>query len=94
MQYLISLEIIESLLLQCVPISSGDARRRIFTNLSIRGTFEYIPFTYYYGLGLHLRLPFAPFLLTLFGKIQKEAGKQKETKKYFCFCAKMPRIAI
>ena len=70
MQYLISLEIIESLLLQCVPISSGDARRRIFTNLSIRGTFEYIPFTYYYGLHL---CPL--FSLTLFGKIQKEAGK-------------------
>ena len=80
MQYLISLEIIESLLLQCVPISSGDARRRIFTNLSIRGTFEYIPFTYYYGL--HLRPLF-------FAESFWQNTNEKETKKKFCFWAKM-----
>ena len=64
-------------------------------DMYLHGTFEYIeyiPFTYYYGLGLHLRLPFAPFLLTLFGKIQKEAGKQKETENISAFVQKCQEL--
>ena len=76
-QYLISLEIIESLLLQCVPTISGDSRyiHRPYIridNLSLHGTFEYIPFTYYYGL--HLRPLF-------FAESFWQNTKEKEKKK-------------
>ena len=87
-QYLISLEIIESLLLQCVPTSSGDSRYIDHTYASTTLAYMGLLNTFHSRIIMaSICVPF--FSLNLFGKIQKEEGKEKETKKYFCFWAKM-----
>ena len=93
MQYLISLEIIESLLLQCVPTSSGDSRYIDHTYASTTLAYMGLLNTFHSRIIMaSICVPF--FSLTLYGKIQKEAGKQKETENISAFVQKCQSIYL